>query len=177
MSGWEVLSDLIKIGVPTLFTGLMAFFIARGTRSHELDKERRRRKQDCLERVIEDFDELQSATTDFILNSYTVETFGKDPNDLVREHVFTDASKSMKQVEAAQRKFCRSRSKLSVFGFEECAAALTQFDLAVAHVIVALQPLREGEERAEKAFDTLRREMVIRGLAFQTTVAAALKAL
>jgi pilus assembly protein TadC len=55
-NGWDVLTDAIKIGVPSLLTGLVAFFIARSSRSHEFEKERRRRKQNCLERAVEDYD-------------------------------------------------------------------------------------------------------------------------
>lgn len=56
MTGWEVLSDAIKIGVPSLLTGLTAFLIARTTRGHEFEKERRRRRQELIERSLDDFE-------------------------------------------------------------------------------------------------------------------------
>jgi hypothetical protein len=40
----EVISDAIKIDLPSLLTRLTALFIARATRSHELKKESSRRR-------------------------------------------------------------------------------------------------------------------------------------
>jgi hypothetical protein len=55
MTKWDVLSDAIKIGLPSLITAVTAIRIARVTRSHELAKERLRRRQDALEKVSDDF--------------------------------------------------------------------------------------------------------------------------
>ena len=49
----QVLDDFIKIGLPSLCTAVVAFLIAKFTRSHDFEKERRRRKQDFLERAAE----------------------------------------------------------------------------------------------------------------------------
>jgi hypothetical protein len=71
-SGWDVLSDAIKIGVPSLLTGVTAFAIARSSHAHDLEKERRRRKQDLLEQVADTFEVfdtiLVSAASDRIEN-------------------------------------------------------------------------------------------------------------
>jgi hypothetical protein len=48
----EVASDAIKIGVPSLLTGVMTFIVARTSRSHELRKERRRQSQQVLEQMV-----------------------------------------------------------------------------------------------------------------------------
>jgi hypothetical protein len=64
----EVISDAIKIGLPSLLTGLTAFFIARVTRSHELEKETRRRRQDALEKVSDDFQAAYFSLEDLLGN-------------------------------------------------------------------------------------------------------------
>jgi hypothetical protein len=63
----QVIDDFIKIGLPAFFTATVAVFAAictaaialfgfRFTRSHELEKERRRRRQDALEKISDDFE-------------------------------------------------------------------------------------------------------------------------
>ena len=48
----EIISDAIKIGLPSLLTGLTAVFLFFwATRSHEREKERQRRRQNALEKV------------------------------------------------------------------------------------------------------------------------------
>jgi len=54
----QVLDDFIKIGLPSLCTAVVAFLIAKFTRSHDFEKEPKRRKQDFLERAAEPMDEL-----------------------------------------------------------------------------------------------------------------------
>lgn len=60
----EVLDDAIKIGIGA-FSG---WLIAKGGRSHEFERERRRRKQDCLERFVEDLGEHESAFDPFCVD-------------------------------------------------------------------------------------------------------------
>jgi hypothetical protein len=51
----QVASDFIKIGLPALCTAAVALFGFWFTRSHELEKDQRRRRQDALERISDDF--------------------------------------------------------------------------------------------------------------------------
>jgi hypothetical protein len=175
VTGWEVLSDLVKIGVPSLLTGTAAFFIARSTRLHDFEKERRRRKQDCLERAIEDFDECQSAFDNLWSVSVTVPLFKHEAAHFVA--VLSDANEAGDRLDAAQLKFGRNKSKLSVFGFEECAEALKRYDLAIARMKVALLPVREGKEGAKEASQDNLDELFLCGDIFRDSVASALKQL
>jgi hypothetical protein len=175
MTGWEVLSDLIKIGVPSLLTGTAAFFIAKSTRLHDFEKERRRRKQDCLERAIEDFDECQSALDNLWSVSQTVPLFKHEAAQFVA--VLNDANEAGDSLDAAQVKFGRNRSKLSVFGFDECAEALKSYDFAIARMKVTLLPVREGKEGAKEASHESLDRLFVCGHAFRDAVATALKQL
>ena len=65
-----MLSDAIKIGVPSLLRGLTAFFIASSTRGHEFEKERRRRREELIERSLDDL-ETSHATFELLADPYS----------------------------------------------------------------------------------------------------------
>ena len=75
----EVVDSAVKIGLGAAITGVTAFFISKGNRQHEFDKEYFKRRQDLLERVSENFEEIHmlffKITIDY---SGYVESYVKD---------------------------------------------------------------------------------------------------
>lgn len=112
-NGWDVLTDAIKIGVPSLLTGLVTFFIARGTRRHERDKERRNRKIEFLISFAELIDDFESK-----LNAVS----GAQGTDL-EQHTRQDAAK-------ASSNLFRQLSKFTLFGMKQCKSALIAYIVA-----------------------------------------------
>ena len=71
-----MLWDAIKIAVPSV-TGLTASFISGSTRGHECEKERRRRRQDLIERSLDDF-ETSHATFELLAGLYSHDEIPSD---------------------------------------------------------------------------------------------------
>jgi hypothetical protein len=94
----EVISDAIKIGLPSLLTGLTAFFIAGVTRSHELEKESRQRRQDALEKVSDDFQAAYFSLEDLLGNYAAYLSLWNDP---ARQAAAKDFWKSAAAIDAA----------------------------------------------------------------------------
>jgi hypothetical protein len=142
----EVLDDAVKIGIG----GFTGWLIARGTRSHEFEKERRRRKQDCLERVIEDLDEQQSTFDALCVTSLALRNLREKKGDPTLEQaLLKDVNQANKESEVARTKFIRSRSKLIVFGFEKCADSLKAYNSKLLNFRVSLGAVRDGKQELE----------------------------
>jgi hypothetical protein len=109
-----------------------------------LDKERRRRKQDCLEQVIEDLDSSRTALDDVSSMSMTVRSFVKNPNQNLRVKSLEYLGAAREKSESALEKLNRSESKLIIFGFEKCAEALNKYHGAALGFTVEVTPFNEG---------------------------------
>jgi len=125
---WDVYSDAIKIGLPSLFTLLTAFFIFRATRSHEREKERQRRRQDALEKVSDDFQAACSTLSDLAIK-YSVYRESQtesqtDPEDGI---AFKALWESGGENDAAIKDLHRIRGRLNLLRLEECEQAFTVF--------------------------------------------------
>ncbi len=141
----EVLDDAVKIGLG----GFAGWLIAKGTRSHEFEKERRRRKQDCLERVIEDLDEQESAFAAWRVSSLNRLTQKKKGNPDMELATMKDTIEDHKKHEVAVTKLNRSRSKLIVFGFDECAASLRDYQEKVMEFMVVVNDVVNNKKELE----------------------------
>jgi len=170
----EVADTALKIGLSAAIGGGDAIFVSKSARLHDFEKERRRRKQDSLERAIEDFDECELALDDYHILSKTAASFQDSPDLRVRAHVRENLLAAVDKAEAAEMKFRRSRSKLGVFGFRKCADALDAYSLAISKEKVALQPMRNAEEGWEGPLAAAHKERVRLALAFRETIEEAL---
>jgi hypothetical protein len=141
----EVVDDAIKIGLPAL----TAWLIARGSRLHEFEKERRRRKQDCLEQIIENLAEQESAHDAFCVSSLAYGLATKEEKPDVAKVFLTNVNQNREQSDLAQTKLNRSRSKLIVFDFNECAASLQTYNRALGEFKTVLMEFRHGKKETE----------------------------
>ena len=155
MTPLEVIDDAVKIGLGSLF----GWLIARGTRETEFEKERRRRKQDALERVAEDLD-ASEASIDALFRSGLWAT-GVERSIKCGEKALEDLSKdSEKNETVATQLLYRSKTKLIVFGFPECAAALDKYHLAIFNFRAALSSLRADPNKDIDKFMASREELI-----------------
>ena len=120
MTWLEVVDDAVKIGLG----GFVGWLIARGSRSHEFEKERRRRKQDCLERVVEHLDETESSVEMLMVTAAVLVNERKENTQEWQVRMSEKVNENYEASNAAETKLYRSRSKLTVFGFVRCAKAL-----------------------------------------------------
>jgi hypothetical protein len=141
-------------------------------RSHDFEKERRRRKQDCLERVVEDLDENQSTLDSFIAFSFTAKEFKNNENAALRNRSLQIMNEEGSKHAAAQTKLNRSLTKLIVFGFPNCSKLLDAYDTACSNLKVATNNLRDDEGTREQ-FDAARTTVLTRRQALTDAISAA----
>jgi hypothetical protein len=89
----QVTSDFIKIGLPAICTATVALLVSKLTRSYELDKERRRRRQDALEKISDDFQAACFSLCSLAIK-YSVcrESAGKNSEELLKTGDAIDAA-------------------------------------------------------------------------------------
>jgi len=92
VNGWDSLSEAVKILGPSGLTAFVALRLARLAQSHEQNKERRRRRQDALETVVELFEQGHVDMTDISI-AYQIKC---DIEDLPKEKQ-TDACERAKE--------------------------------------------------------------------------------
>ena len=137
MTGWEVLSDAIKIGVPSLLTGLTAFFIANSTRGHEFEKERRRRRQELIERSLEDFETVH-AKLERLANLYQAFCAADEPheNDTDFWRKIREAVKiSGEEVE----KLHAIKGRFEILGLQSCGFAIGTYRDAARTMVFSVK--------------------------------------
>jgi hypothetical protein len=67
VTGWDVTSDAVKIGLPLVLGGLITLFTLRVSRTHNERVERRKRVQDALEELARVLTRFQGANSDHYL--------------------------------------------------------------------------------------------------------------
>jgi hypothetical protein len=127
-----------------------SWWIRRGTRSHEFEKERRRQREDCLETVIEDLDEQESAF-DMLWAAILTQRLVKEEGRINLNRASSkNTMKNEQRHEVALIKLNRWRSKLIVFGFDECVASLRAYHGAVVNFRVDHNAVRDGKKNLEE---------------------------
>ncbi len=120
----EVISDAIKIGLPSLLTGLTALFIARATRSHEVEKESRRRSQDALEKISDDFQAAYSSLVDLLPSYYAYLSLRDEP---AGRTAFQDFQKSAAAMEATIKDLFLIEGRLKLLRLKKCEKAFLDY--------------------------------------------------
>ena len=172
MTSLEVVDDAVKIGLGSL----CGWLIARGARETEFEKERRRRKQDALERVMEDLD-ASEASIDALFRS-GLWAVGVERSVKYGQKALEDLSKDSEENEAvATQLLYRSKTKLIVFGFPECAAALDKYHLAIFNFRAALSSLRADPNKDIDKFLESRENLIQLLTALRSALSNAFKTL
>jgi hypothetical protein len=145
----EVLDDAVKIGLG----GFGGWLIAKANRSHEFERERRRRKLDCLEAVMERLDDAEGAMTELCTASLTQKHFEHKPANLtIHEHetllagCMQDRTEHSKRASAAFYRLEHYRTKLIVFGFVECADKLLSYCTEATSLRVVVNETVDGQK-------------------------------
>jgi hypothetical protein len=120
----QVTDDFIKIGLPVICTSAVALLVSKFTRSHDLDKERRQRRQDALEKISEDFQLACVSLSELAIN-YSV--YRESQNDPARPIAFGELLKSGAAMDAATKDLHRIRGRLKLLRLEKCEEAFVEF--------------------------------------------------
>lgn len=146
MTFLEVLDDAVKIGLGTL----CGWWIARGGRAHEFEKERRRRKQDFLERAAEALDDLTLRMESFLSSEEVVRVVTEDLKLGAREAFLKDFD----LLGEAEAKFARLESKLALFDSPQCTKSFKAHQHSTTKLKGALAARSQGREsNVESACD------------------------
>lgn len=132
----ELFDTFAKVGL-----GLLAgWFLSKETRSHEFEKERRRRKQNFLEYAAECLDELTMAMESMLSSTQVILNAPAESQSHAAEALLANWN----VLETAQRKFGNLETKISLFGLPECATTFQQHRRSTLTLAAALGPWRDG---------------------------------
>lgn len=162
-NGWDVLSDAIKIGVPSLITGLVAYRIAKASRSHDFEKGRRQRRQDLLQEVADRYGDFRVK----LESAFAITLSWNDSQSVssgAREILGKDLIRIRNETNEAQLQLNRFQSKLRISGFHECARKLQEFDLDASGFKGLLTPQEDMHSTLRGPFLAL----IAKGQEFET---------
>jgi hypothetical protein len=152
----QVTDDFIKIGLPSICTAAVALLVSKFTRSHDLDKERRRRRQDALEKVSEDFQAACFSLSDLAIN-YSV--YRESQNDPVGRIALEDLGKSGDAIDAATKDLYLIGGRLKLLQLKKCEEAFVEFlnqTIAFRKILKLPPELMATKEMVRQKFDELK---------------------
>ena len=120
----QVTDDFVKIGLPAICTAGVALLVSKFTRSQDLDKERRRRRQDALEKVSDDFQAACFSLSD-LATKYSV--YRELQNDPAGHIAVGDLFESGGAIDAATKDLHLIAGRLKLLGLKKCEEAFVEF--------------------------------------------------
>jgi len=129
----QVVDNFIKIGLPSICTAAVAFFGFWFTRSHELQKDRRRRRQDALEKISDDF-QAACFTLSSLAREYSVYRESKSGMSLEELYKTDDA------IDAATKDLTVIGGRLKLLQLTKCDEAFGGFQTIAFRKILKLPP-------------------------------------
>jgi hypothetical protein len=120
----QVTDDFIKIGLPSICTAAVALLVSKFTRSHDLDKERRRRRQDALEKISDDFQAACFSLSNLAIN---YSAYRELQNDAAGRVAFEDLWKSGGAIDAATKDLYLVGGRLKLLRLKKCDEAFVEF--------------------------------------------------
>src|SRR6266487_6448810 len=120
----QVTDDFVKIGLPSICTAAVALLVSKFTRSHELDKERRRRRQDALEKVSDDFQSACFSLSDLAIKYSVYRELQNDPGGRI---AIGNLFESGGAIDAATKDLHLIAGRLKLLGLKKCEEAFVEF--------------------------------------------------
>ncbi len=120
----QVTDDFVKIGLPSICTAAVALLVSKFTRSHELDKERRRRRQDALEKVSDDFQASCFSLSDLAMKYSVYRELQTDPAGRI---AIGNLWESGGVIDAATRDLYLIGGRLKLLGLKKCEETFVEF--------------------------------------------------
>lgn len=141
----------VTVIVPALCTAAVVLLVARWNRSHDLEKERRRRKQDFIEKVVSDFDNLQVLLQETL--KLTLALSNTPMPETARNAIIEELQSTMEDVDEAHLQLSRLPGKLRLLDYDDCADKLEALDLQATmfkQVLIMARKNGETEELASR---------------------------
>jgi hypothetical protein len=123
-NGWDVFADALKIGLPILGT-LVAVWIAR---SSELKKDRRRRRQDALEKIVDNFEAGHTSVGRMLEAFTTYASISREPQNAAQmKHCLEEAEHRTRAYMQAKETLFAVIGRVQMIGLPECSVALDRY--------------------------------------------------
>jgi hypothetical protein len=169
----EVADTALKIGIPGTLTAITALLIARFSHSRDLDKERRRRQQDFLENLGNNFDAF-AVSIDAVHVATAVYRQTK-PDSPLFSKVMESVDACLDTLEKAELSLGHLQTRLRMSQFDECWKRFQQYDMAAQRFkSLALQ---DDPVPDEQDLDDAWAETVKTANAFRDAITAAYRTL
>jgi hypothetical protein len=157
MMDWpQVTDDFIKIGLPSICTAAVALLVSKLTRSHDLEKERRRRRQDALEKVSDDFQAACFSLSE-LARYYSV--YRELQNDPARPIAAGGLWESGAAIDAATKDLHLIGGRLKLLRLKKCEEAFVEFlnqTIAFRKMLKLPPEPMATEEMVRQKFDELK---------------------
>src|SRR5947207_154795 len=131
----DVTSDAIKIGVPSILTGVITYLISKRARVHQLDRERRRRQQDSLERSL---DEFEAVHTRYERLSHIYRSYCDASRHLQHDDDWTAMEKALTEAGEMTVSLRSIQGRFVMMGFNQCSDAITNYEEASRRFIFSV---------------------------------------
>ena len=160
MNGWDALDTALKVIAPSSITAFVAVKVAKLTHSHEDLKERRRRRQDALEAVVELFEKAHVMILDVVI-AYRIEGDIRELPEGDQEKARKSAEKVLELANDClgeiRNAFGRMHSRLKMLGAAEADAALDDYHTVADELVKkTAEYTSEGRRFVEDAWQKLR---------------------
>jgi hypothetical protein len=143
----EVINNFIKIGIPAICTAATAVLVTRFAQTHDIEKERRRRRQDFLLKAADELDRLKLSVTEALSLRGVVRELKKTGAGEERiTNVIVSLLKQIDSVEAAESRFGRLETQFELFAFSRCSKAFSAYGNATMHLKKAITKMDDDPE-------------------------------
>lgn len=159
--------DFVRYGVPSICTAAVAILTAKFIRSHEERKERRRRRQDFLERVVEQLDRAALPVNNAVARLGALDHFRHEgfPSEISEAKVMQDVMEAIAKMEDAEADLYLVESKIGMFGFTDCMQMFQDHCLALGFLKGAMLKCL-GREMTKAQLDDARVDWQVKRLTF-----------
>lgn len=144
MTGIEVWDSVVKIGLGALIGGVFSSFGLFKSHRHEFKREWHKRKQDMVDRLVDDFEKIQVAATnmyaDFLEHRHA-------QHEEVKKRLYDKMYKNAEQAQDRSIQLHVMEGKLRLFGLRECAEMMMICRRAHAEVMSVCDPSKEVPDK------------------------------
>jgi hypothetical protein len=160
VTGWDLADTAIKIGLGSVITAVATIIAVSVSRSTELKKEARRRRQDALEAIVDKFESAHSATTQVISVLLTYARISRENNPTKLSYCLDEAQPRVRAFMGAKVTLFAIVGRCQMMKLGRCSAALDRYMDLIEEVTDAIDFVgsivsEEASARAESQFPRL----------------------
>jgi hypothetical protein len=124
MTGWDVADTAVKIGLASIITAAATIIGVWVSRSTDLKKDARRRRQDAIEMLIDKFESAHSATTQILSVFLTYASISRENNLGERKNCLEEAQVRVRAFMDAKGTLFSIVGRCQIMKLSQCSHAL-----------------------------------------------------